>query len=263
MIPPKIHYIWFGGKPLPESVVKYIDSWKTYCPDYEIIRWDESNFDVHCCKYVEEAYNAKKWAFVSDYARFYALYTDGGIYLDTDMEMVRSFEPLRKHKAFFGFASEGLTLPVFGSEAHTEFIADMLNEYNKRSFIKEDGSYDTTPLDVPALNLLKRKYGLVENYQYQELKDGTAIYPKQYFYSTDANTGKITKYPELFCIHYADASWLSEEQKADMMRRRRLVKFLGENFGLYVDAFIYSLKKDGLMPTINKTISVFHKKAGK
>lgn len=83
MIPKIIHYCWFGGKPLPPKAKKYIESWKKFCPDYEIKEWNESNFDVHCCRYVEEAYNAKKWAFVSDYARFLALYNEGGIYFDT------------------------------------------------------------------------------------------------------------------------------------------------------------------------------------
>ena len=259
MIPKIIHYMWFGENPLPESTKKYIESWKKFCPEYAIKEWNEHNFDINSCRYVAEAYLQKKWAFVADYVRFYVLYNEGGIYLDTDMEMVRSFEPLRKHKAFFGFATDGLTLPVFGSEAKTDFIADMLDDYHKRSFIKLDGTYDTTPLDVPALRILKEKYGLIENYQYQELADGTAIYPKQYFYSTDANTGKITKYPELFCIHYADASGMSDDVKAELIRRRRLVKILGEKLGLYVDAFINYLFKDGLLTALKKTFSVLRR----
>src|SRR5699024_3121677 len=145
MIPKIIHYMWFGENPLTESTKKYIETWKKFCPEYAIKEWNEHNFDINSCRYVAEAYLQKKWAFVADYVRFYVLYNEGGIYLDTDMEMVRSFEPLRKHKAFFGFATDGLTLPVFGSEAKTDFIADMLDDYHKRSFIKLDGTYDTTP----------------------------------------------------------------------------------------------------------------------
>lgn len=259
MIPKVIHYMWFGGNPLPQSAQKCIDSWRKFCPDYEIKEWNEKNFNIHCCRYVEEAYKAKKWAFVSDYARFYILYNEGGIYLDTDMEMVRSFEPLRKHKAFFGFASDGLTLPVFGSEAKTEFIADMLNDYHRRPFKKVDGTYDTTPLDVPALRILKEKYGLIENYQYQELEDGTAIYPKQYFYSTDASTGKITNYPELFCIHYADASWLEDDVKANLIRRRKIVKIFGVKIGLYIDAFIICVKEKGVLNALKKVLTTIQK----
>lgn len=260
MIPKKIHYMWFGGNPLPESTKKYIESWKKFCPDYEIKQWDETNFDVHCCKYVEEAYNAKKWAFVSDYARFNALYQDGGIYLDTDMEVLRSFDSLLKHTAFFGFATEGLTLPVFGSEAGTKFIRDMLDDYNNRSFINEDGTYDTTPLDIPALRVLKESYGLIENYQYQVLKDGTAIYPKEYFYSTDACTGRITRYPELYCIHYADASWLDEENKDSLLLRRKLVKILGIKMGSLTEAFITYIKREGLFSAVKRTIKFMTKK---
>lgn len=255
MIPKKIHYMWFGGNPLPESTKKYIDSWRKFCPDYEIKEWNESNFDIHCCKYVEEAYKAKKWAFVSDYARFFALFTEGGIYLDTDMEMVRSFDPLLKHKAFYGFASKGLTLPVFGSEANTSFIASMLDNYHNRSFVKPDGSYDTLPLDVPALQILKDKYGLIENYQYQELQDGTAIYPKEFFYSTNAETGKITYYPELFCVHYADASWLADDVKEDLFLRRGFVHLFGEKIGVMISDFLISIKKNGILCTIKKIIN--------
>lgn len=86
MIPKIIHYCWFGGNPLPEDAKKYIESWRKYCPGYEIKEWNESNFDINCCDYVREAYEAKKWAFVSDYARFYILYQYGGLYFDTDVE---------------------------------------------------------------------------------------------------------------------------------------------------------------------------------
>ena len=100
MIPKTTHYMWFGGNPLPESTKKYIESWKKFCPDYEIKQWDETNFDVHSCKYVEEAYNAKKWAFVSDYARFNALYQDGGIYLDTAVEMIKPLDDFLSEDGF-------------------------------------------------------------------------------------------------------------------------------------------------------------------
>ena len=100
MIPKKIHYCWFGGNPLPEDVKEYIASWRKYCPDYEIIEWNESNFDINCCAYVKEAYEAKKWAFVTDYVRLYALYHHGGIYMDTDVEVVKSLNDLLKSVSY-------------------------------------------------------------------------------------------------------------------------------------------------------------------
>lgn len=106
MIPKIIHYIWFGGNPLPELAVKCIESWKKYCPDYEIMIWDERNFDVSVCAYTKEAYDAKKWAFVSDYVRLKALYEYGGIYMDTDVELVKSLDGFLHEKAFSGFETK-------------------------------------------------------------------------------------------------------------------------------------------------------------
>lgn len=106
MIPKSIHYCWFGGSPLPDDVKKYIESWKRFCPDYEIRQWNEYNFDVNENQYCSEAYRAKKWAFVSDYARLKILYDNGGIYMDTDVEVVRSLDPLLQYRAFSGFESE-------------------------------------------------------------------------------------------------------------------------------------------------------------
>ena len=102
MIPKIIHYCWFGGNPLPELAIKCIESWKKYLPDYEIKEWNESNFDINCCAYVREAYEAKKWAFVSDYARFWILYQHGGLYFDTDVELIKSIDDLIVKGAFMG-----------------------------------------------------------------------------------------------------------------------------------------------------------------
>ena len=102
MIPKIIHYCWFGGNPLPEDAKKYIESWRKYCPGYEIKEWNESNFDINCCDYVREAYEAKKWAFVSDYARFYILYQYGGLYFDTDVEMIRPLFSILQKGSFMG-----------------------------------------------------------------------------------------------------------------------------------------------------------------
>ena len=141
MIPKIIHYCWFGGNPLPESAHNFIKSWKKFNPDYKIKEWNESNFDVHCCRYVEEAYNAKKWAFVSDYARFHALYNEGGIYFDTDIKVLKSFDDLLDCGAFFGFGWKTLTLPVFGASKGLNCFKLILDYYNSRNFIRKDGSY--------------------------------------------------------------------------------------------------------------------------
>ena len=114
MIPKKIHYCWFGGNPLPELAIKCLESWKKYCPDYEIIEWNETNFNLDSCEYVREAYQAKKWAFVSDYARLKVVYDNGGIYLDTDVELIKSLDRLLKNKSFFGTETTGVVATGLG-----------------------------------------------------------------------------------------------------------------------------------------------------
>lgn len=231
MIPKIIHYCWFGGKPLPPKAKKYIESWKKFCPDYEIKEWNESNFDVHCCRYVEEAYNAKKWAFVSDYARFLALYNEGGIYFDTDIEVLKPFDNLLGCGAFFGFGWETLTLPVFGASKGLDCYRKILYYYEQRAFIQADGSYDLSPIENSAMKILIEDYGLVVNGKEQMLKEDIVVYPKEYFCSTKWDTGEIIRNPLLYIIHYADGSWLSDEQKQAVKIKKCLKKLLGSKLG--------------------------------
>lgn len=256
MIPKKIHYMWFGGSPLPESAKKYMDSWRKFCPDYEIVRWDESNFDIHCCKYVEEAYQARKWAFVSDYARFWVLFNVGGIYFDTDIEVVRSMNSLLEHKAFFGFGSTGLSLPVFGAQAGQPSYKDIVEDYNSRSFVLENGKLDLSPIDLTALRILKSNYGLIVNNQFQTLNDGTVIYPKQYFHAFNTETGVMNLYPELFVIHYADGSWLNDNQKYYIRLKKKCAKLLGGGkLSRSIAGIIYYYKTEGLFSMIKKCVT--------
>lgn len=138
MIPKIIHYCWFGGQPKPEMVLKCIESWKKYCPDWEIIEWNESNFDVSQHPYMKEAYERKKWAFVSDVARLLLVYNYGGIYLDTDVELHESLNELLIERAFFVFESDVYinTGVGFGCEKEHKSVETMLHYYDKRNFIK-------------------------------------------------------------------------------------------------------------------------------
>lgn len=246
MIPKIIHYCWFGGNPLPQSAVKFIETWKKFNPDYSIKEWNESNFDIHCCKYVEEAYHAKKWAFVSDYARFYALYNEGGVYFDTDIEVLKPFDDLLDCGAFFGFGWKTLTLPVFGASKGLECFKLILDYYNTRSFIKKDGTYDMVPIEMSAIKILQENYNLELNGQYQRLKEDIIIYPKEYFCSTKWESGKIYKNPKLYVIHYADASWLSEEEKWQLHQKQKIVRFLGVKLGTIVSTALLYIKEEGL-----------------
>lgn len=262
MIPKKIHYMWFGGNPLPESTKKYIESWKKFCPDYEIKQWDETNFDVHSCKYVEEAYNAKKWAFVVDYVRFYVLYNEGGIYVETDTEIIRNIDILRTHNAFFGRAGEDMTLPIIGFVKGAQIGKDMMEIYEKNSFLKADGSYNYKTVNQNLFELLRDSYALDvnETQDIQVLKDDITVYPERYLYSCDSATGMITLNPDLFVIHYADASWLDEENKDSLLLRRKLVKILGIKMGSLTEAFITYIKREGLFSAVKRTIKFMTKK---
>ena len=141
-IPKIIHYCWFGGNPLSEMEMKCIASWRKNCPDYEIKRWDESNFDIHINQYVQEAYEAKKWAFVSDYARLYLLSEYGGIYMDTDVEIVQNLDRFLVHNAFTGFEDDNhIPTAIMGAEKGHRWIKYLLSYYDGRHFYRDNNSY--------------------------------------------------------------------------------------------------------------------------
>ena len=145
MIPKIIHYCWFGGNPLPKSAEKCIKSWKKYCPDYEIIEWNESNFDINSNQYVREAYENKKYAFVTDYVRLYAMYNYGGIYMDTDVEVLKPLDCFLDNHAFSGFESSGyIPTGLMASEKEFPLFRELLKYYGNRAFVNPDGSFDTT-----------------------------------------------------------------------------------------------------------------------
>lgn len=253
MIPKVIHYCWFGGKPLPKLAKKCIKSWKKYCPDYEIIRWDESNYDVSAAPlYVRQAYEAKKWAFVTDYVRLQIVYEHGGIYLDTDVELIKSLDTFLAQRAFFGFENSGFDDSVyvatglgFGAEKGTEILFEMMEDYNASPLILEDGTIDNTSCPVRNTKVLVR-YGFLQNGQHQE-RDGIAIYPHEVFCPICFHNGKRNITPETFSIHWYTASWFPKEEKKKINLRwkrtrrkqrrefwrylpnRMLLKILGED----------------------------------
>ena len=177
MIPKTIHYIWFGGKPLPEMAERCITSWRKYCPDYEIVRWDETNFHSGGNRYFEEALAAKKWAFASDYARLKVLVEHGGIYMDTDVELLRSLDSFLGEEAFSGFESKTrISTGLMACRDSFSLFSRMLNDYNDRSFIKDDGSYDVTT-NVELITQTCLDLGLELNGEKQSI-DGFTLYPQ-------------------------------------------------------------------------------------
>lgn len=231
MIPKKIHYCWFGGKPLNKLGKKCLKSWKKYFPDYEIIEWNESNFDFNCCQYVKEAYEAKKWAFVSDYARYKILYEQGGVYFDTDVEVIKSFDSILEKGAFMGCEDSSMTVaPGLGMavEPGNPFYKEVLEDYEKSSFIKEDGSLNLYTIVTRTTDLL-RKHGLTSDEGIQTV-EGITIYPARYFCPINMATGKLELTPDTYSIHRYAASWVSSKERLRGKIYFAIVKIFGEKF---------------------------------
>ena len=212
MIPKVIHYCWFGGNPLPKSAQKCIDSWRKFCPDYDIIEWNENNFDVSLNQYVREAYQNKKFAFVSDYVRLYAMYTYGGIYMDTDVEVVKNLDDFLHHEGFSGFESD-VSIPtgIMASQKGFKLFEDLLAYYDTHTFINSDGSFNMTT-NVATITSMMYKYGFVPNGKFQII-EGFALYPKDYFCPLENGTGKLTKTSNTATIHWFNKSWVSPKDR--------------------------------------------------
>lgn len=201
LIPKKIHYFWFGGNPKSELIERCIDSWKKYAPDYEIIEWNESNCDLHVNKYVEQAYAAKKWAFVADYFRMEKIDEYGGIYLDTDMELMREPDMLLLNSAFFAFETkDAVNACIFGAVPHHPVVAHCRKSYMRENFLNKDGSYNTSYTVVRRITEQLDKYGLVLNGYEQTLQNGVRIYPPNKL-TLDMFDG------EIIAQHHYDCSW--------------------------------------------------------
>jgi len=212
MIPKIIHYCWFGKNPLPELAVKCIESWKKYCPDYEIMEWNEDNFDVEYNDYVKEAYDAGKWAFVSDVARLHALVSFGGIYMDTDVEVIRPLDDLLQYEAFSGFESEtDIPTGLMACEKNNKMFIEFLEDYEGKHFLKADGSIDKTT-NVTRITNTCLKYGLIPNNQLQCV-NGFTLLPRDYLCPKDHKTKKINITDNTYTIHHFDGSWLTAEDK--------------------------------------------------
>ncbi|WHY86072.1 glycosyltransferase [Neobacillus novalis] len=208
----KIHYCWFGGNQLPELVLKCIDSWKRVLPDYEIIEWNEGNFDINLCTYTREAYETKKYAFVSDYVRLHALYNYGGIYLDTDVEVIKSFNNFLEHEGFSGFENKThITTGILAAQKGSNLIREFLDHYNNKKFILEDGSYDLTT-NVDIFTKICTKHGFVPNNQYQVIQ-GFALYPQTYFSPLSDKSKKQDFSENTHAIHHFAGTWLTEKQR--------------------------------------------------
>lgn len=219
MIPQIIHYCWFGRNPLPTLVVKCIDSWKKYLPDYEIREWNEDNFNVNIIPYTSQAYQARKYAFVSDYARLWILYQYGGIYFDTDVEVIKPMDDIVDRGPFMGCENKcykGVSLMVnpglgFGVNPGNVFLKEMLDRYANISFILPNGMYNQTTVVKYTSDLLY-KYGLKNENIIQQVAC-INIYPKEFFCPKNYVTNKLEITDNTYSIHHYTASWKSRWEK--------------------------------------------------
>lgn len=230
VIPKKIHYCWFGGKPIPEEYQRYIESWKRYCPDYEIVRWDESNYDVHKNTYISQAYEQRKWAFVSDYARVDILYQEGGIYFDTDVEVIAPFDEFLFWDLFCGFESKkyvnwGLG---YGAVKGYSVLKNVLDVYENMSFVQNDGSFNMTTCPIIQSKLLE-EFGFEMNGQFQ-VRENVAIYPKEFFSPIEGLKCFGNTTANTHSIHHYSASWYDTNQKKAISEyENRIIKIKQHN----------------------------------
>ena len=237
-IPKIIHYCWFGGGELSELEKKCIASWEKHCPDYKIIRWNEKNFDLDDNQFAKEAYGSKKWAFVSDYVRLFVLYKYGGIYMDTDMELINSMDSFLKHNTFLAFEShENVGTGLIGCTKKAKLIKKLLDSYKHRKFINADGSLDLTTNVVELTELCVRS-GLVQNGEYQVVDDAT-IFSADYFYPKSLSTRKTKITNNTVAIHHCSGSWLTKSQKKRIKLRDRLYRTYGDGLGWVIYQTVY------------------------
>ena len=243
MIPKVIHYCWFGGKPLPASAQKCIDSWKKFLPGYEIVRWDEGNFDVRSIPYTSEAYDAGKYAFVSDYARFWVLYNHGGVYFDTDVEVIAPMDVILEAGPYMGM-ERTLTGEIavnpglgFACGPGAELLAELLEKYRTLRFRNDDGSLNQTTIVKHTTDVLL-SYGYVSENVMQNCR-GFELYPVDYFCPLDYKSCKLEATQNTRTIHHYAASWHTAKDK--WIRLKRV--FFSEKQIKAISAFLDKFRK--------------------
>ena len=234
MIPKIIHYCWFGRGQMPELALKCIASWKKYLPEYQLKLWNEDNFDINSIAYVKEAYESKKFAFVTDYIRLFALYSEGGVYMDTDVEVLKSLDNLLHLPAFSGFESEkDIPTGIMASQKSGEWAQEMMAYYDDRNFILSNGKLDMTT-NVQIISGIMTTNGFVLKNGYQVYKNKMHIFPKTYF-CPKGRTGIITLTEDTYCIHHFASSWQTPYNRFKKFIFRKII-------GVEITDFLVKLK---------------------
>lgn len=223
LIPKKLHYCWVGGKSIPAHLKRYMESWNKYCPDYEIIRWDESNYDFNKNRYMREAYEAQKWAFVSDYARLDIIYNEGGIYLDTDVELLTSLDRVLNDEMFTGFSCN-FQIGIgggFGAVKGHHLIKALRDYYDNLSFYLENGELNMKTCYVYHHPVFQ-SFGFNLEDQYQK-KNGMVLYPSEVF-SPEMGLASKNYTENTISVHHFDFSWAGEDEKRAIERLKIMEK---------------------------------------
>lgn len=238
MIPKVIHYCWFGSGKKNNIIEKCIASWKKYCPDYEIIEWNESNYDVTKQSFMKKAHEAKKWAFVSDYARVDILYHHGGVYLDTDVELISDLDPFLQFDFYAGFESKAFVAfgLGFGSIKGHPVLKDILDYYDGLEF--PDNDFGLSMVSCPRIQTdALKKRGLVCN-NHNQVIEGCHIFNTEYFCPMSFKTGEISITDNTVSIHHYDMSWNTDSFRKVKEREWRLVKQFGPKWGKWISSAI-------------------------
>lgn len=243
MIPKIIHYCWLSNDPVPENLQKYMSTWRQHLPDYEFIKWDFNRFPKESSKWVSEAFDNKKYAFAADYIRLYALYNYGGIYLDMDVEILKSFDEFLELDEMLCYEKDGngaLEMAVIGFKKNSEFIKQCLKYYENRSFIKEDNTFDTTTIPYIVTKILLDNYKVLDTKFISKAIEATQdgfipVFPSDFFSPKSYNNGKIYLSNNTVAIHHFAGSWLSNKE--------RLIKLITRLFGKKIITVLLGIKK--------------------
>jgi len=236
MIPKIVHYCWFGGKPLPSEAVKYIESWKKHLPDYKIIEWNESNFDLDMYSFTREALDNKKYAFITDVVRLYALKEYGGIYMDTDVEVLKSLDQFLIHTAFSGFENDDyVPTGIMASEKGGVWVNELLKYYENHPFVNDDGSFNMESNTSIITKMMLNK-GVVMNNKFQEIKEYVTFYPNDYFCPKSYKTGQIELTNNSYTIHHFAKSWITPRKRWINNTKMKIMNIVGhENLNRIID----------------------------
>ncbi len=245
MIPKIIHYCWLSDDPIPENLQTYMKSWKEVLVDYEFVKWDFSKFNKGSSKWVSDAFDNKKYAFAADYIRLYAIYNMGGIYLDMDVEVLKPFDDLLNEPYMLAYENEkrrGIEAGIFGAQQGSEFIKACLDSYNGKNFIREDGTFDLTPL--PQI-----MQGVLDSFP-----EKLNLYDCLYFTAKSFETGEEFPNESTYTVHHFAGSWKTDKERKLIEETQRLSKKYGGFIGRNLAEYRFTKEEKGIRAIFKLTL---------